>query len=68
MTHVIKSSKTTDFAHSNHPLLVIGLQQSNQNLKYLKENKNLYPDTEVYPHPPSISSSKENFNVLSQIE
>lgn len=51
MTHVIKSSKTTDFAHSNHPLLVIGLQ-----------------DTEVYPHPPSISSSKENFNVLSQIE
>lgn len=37
--HVNKISKTTYFPHSNHPLLVIGLQLSNQNLKNQKKIK-----------------------------
>lgn len=50
MTHVIKSSKTTDFAHSNHPLLVIGLQQSNQNLKYLRKKIKISTQTQKYTY------------------
>lgn len=48
--HVAKISKTTYFPHSNHPLLVIGLQQSNQNLKNLKKIKISTTQEQKYPY------------------